>query len=101
LQIAPLRPQWSLLLGVWHVPSWPGPPVQHPPGQVSPVQTHAPPLHVVRSGHDVPHVPQLAGSVCVLTQVPLQQFGLVESVHPSIVPVQQALWRMQTSPHGL
>jgi hypothetical protein len=74
---------------------------QQPSWQLSAVQRHAPPVQIVLAGHGWPQPPQLVGSVCVLTQVPLQQVVLPGSVHPSVSPVQQALFAMQTSPHGL
>jgi hypothetical protein len=57
-QVPPLSPQWSLLLGVWHVPTVSGPLVQQPLGQLVAVQRHLPPVHVVLGGQTVPHVPQ-------------------------------------------
>jgi hypothetical protein len=59
---------------IWHpARQHPMPLVQQVPVQVRPlVQAHSPPAHACPVGHLLPHLPQLAASVCVSTQAPRQ-----------------------------
>jgi hypothetical protein len=61
---------------------------QEPPQLLCPeAQLHAPALHVLPPVHAFPHLPQLLGSVEVVTQVPLQL--VVPSWQTQVVPLQK------------